>query len=155
MPILLHLLKSRYNQRFLDWKLTNNKLYRYCSEAIMQELQHGPICFDICLRKCYISTIMYFQVHDGSFLTVIFQQNVSKIRQIKKAFAVISRWNVSGEIVSSHFPGRSRMWLLRVLGGTFETLFGNVRFFSENLKNFAKKFSLWLKMSNSECYFLK
>ena len=44
MPIPLRFWKIRYSQRFPNWKLTNSKPYRCCSEAAKRELPHAPIC---------------------------------------------------------------------------------------------------------------
>ena len=70
-----------------------------------------------------------FIIEQGYFDNRYISANVSKIRQVIKTFCSNRRWNVSGRIVSAHLAGRSLAWLLRVLGGTFETVFESVRFF--------------------------
>ena len=81
---------------------------------------------------------LVFIIVQGYFDNRYISANVSKIRQVIKTFCSNRRWNVSGRIVSTHLAGRSLAWLLQVLGGTFETVFGSVRFFILNLPNQAE-----------------
>ena len=88
------------------------------------------------LFACYIrGTVLLwgivFIAGQGYFDNRYISANVSKIRQVIKTFCSNRRWNVSGRIVSTHLAGRSLAWLLQVLGGTFETVFGSVRFLFE------------------------